>query len=218
LVRVSEAFLAHGDAAGAGGDRTQIFLHVDQDPLAPDGTLAATLDDGTRVSAETFRRLACDAALVTVAHASGGRAALSSRTRTIPPALRRALHLRDRGCRFPGCTNRLYVHAHHIHHWAHGGATTADNLLLLCSAHHRLIHEGGLHVERNADDDIVFLDRHRRPIPAAAPAWPMNADATEVIAAWNASHGLDICPDTNLNGWDGDPVDYDGATEAVLWG
>ena len=65
-----------------------------------------------------------------------------------PPAIRRALNARDARCRFPGCTAR-HCDAHHITHWADGGGTSLDNLLLLCRRHHRLVHEGGLDIERD---------------------------------------------------------------------
>src|SRR5205814_971420 len=133
-----------------------------QDPLAPDGQLAATLDDGTRVSAEAFRRLSCDAALVPARHAAGPHLDLGRRTRTISPALRRALALRDRGCSFPGCPNHLFLHAHHLRHWAHGGTTDLPNLALLCTSHHRLVHEGGFTIRRNADGQVVFADPRGR--------------------------------------------------------
>jgi hypothetical protein len=62
--------------------------------------------------------------------------------------MRRALELRDRGCRFPGCGSR-FTDAHHIRHWADGGATRPENLVLLCRTHHRLLHEGGFRLEAN---------------------------------------------------------------------
>jgi hypothetical protein len=71
------------------------------------------------------------------------------KTRVIPPAVRRGLKVRDRGCRFPGCTNTRFVDGHHITHWADGGATRLDNLVLLCRHHHRLLHEGGYYVVRD---------------------------------------------------------------------
>jgi hypothetical protein len=208
LTRIAESFLAHGDAPGGGGDRHQIVVHLDQDPLATDGTLAATLDDGTRVSAETFRRIACDAGLVPLLHGPQGQVIdAGRRTRTISPALRRALWARDGGCQFPGCTHRLYVHAHHIHHWAHGGPTTAGNLVLLCSAHHRLIHEGGFHLSGTAGA-LLFLDPWGRAVdrcPAPAPAVP-----------WAASWEDQFDPETNFPRWDGRPVNYQDALSA-LW-
>ena len=87
---------------------------------------------GIHVSAETARRLACDAATVRMQHGPAGEILdVGRRTRTISPALRRALAARDRQCRFPGCRN-LRCDAHHVRHWADGGATALDNLVLLC--------------------------------------------------------------------------------------
>ena len=85
---------------------------------------------GIHVSAETARRLACDAAKVEMQHGPGGEILdVGRRTRTISPALRRALAARDRQCRFPGCQNRR-TDAHHVKHWADGGETALDNLVL----------------------------------------------------------------------------------------
>jgi hypothetical protein len=67
------------------------------------------------------------------------------------------LRLRDRGCTFPGCGSRWFLHAHHIHHWADGGKTTLDNLTLLCGAHHRRVHEGGWTIRGRPPDDLVFV-------------------------------------------------------------
>jgi hypothetical protein len=78
------------------------------------------------------------------------------RTRTIPPALRRALEVRDGGCRYPGCGSR-FTDAHHIEHWADGGETRLENLVLLCRRHHRAVHEGRVRVCRGADDAVAFF-------------------------------------------------------------
>ena len=79
------------------------------------------------------------------------------KTRTISPSVRRALEVRDRGCRFPGCGLR-FTDAHHIKHWADGGETALSNLLLLCSHHHRLLHEEGWSVEWWAVGQAAFID------------------------------------------------------------
>ena len=115
LVAVAEAALANPDGSRPGGERYQVVLHADEAVLSHDGEGGCELDDGSALSPETARRLACDASVV-----QNGR-----KTRTIPPALRRALRSRDRGCRFPGCENRRFLDAHHVHHWAKGGETTA---------------------------------------------------------------------------------------------
>ena len=217
LVGIAEGYLAHGDAASCGGERTQIFLHVDQDPLAPDGVLAATLDDGTRVSAETLRRLACDSSLVPVLHAAQGRTIdVGRRTRTISPALRRALWIRDRGCRFPACTNHLYLHAHHIAHWAHGGPTSADNLVLVCTRHHRLLHEGGFTVRRAVNGEVEFFDARGTSVDVAPSSADVGKGWADTISRWIHEAGGDIDEHTNFPAWDGERVDYEAAVEAVV--
>jgi hypothetical protein len=147
---------AEAPVSGTRAERYQVVLHVDEATLSADAGPTACgggcrgrseLDDGTRVSAETSRRVACDAGLVRMRHGSdGGVLDVGRRTRTIPPALRRALEARDRGCRFPGCGSR-FTDGHHVRHWADGGETSLANTLLLCRHHHTLVHEGGWRVE-----------------------------------------------------------------------
>ncbi len=139
---------ARAPLSGTRAERYQVMLHVDMDTLKEEGEPGRSeLEDGTRVAYETSRRLTCDAALVAVRHAPDGAVASAGRrTRTISPALRRALEARDRGCRFKGCGLR-FTDAHHVKHWADGGETSLGNLLLLCAHHHRLVHEEGWKVE-----------------------------------------------------------------------
>ncbi len=85
---------------------------------------------------------------------SGEPLDVGRKTRVIPPAMHRALKRRDRGCRFPGCVNTRFVDGHHIRHWADGGATCVDNLVLLCRHHHRLLHEGGYYVVKDGAEFI----------------------------------------------------------------
>ena len=92
------------------------------------------------------------------------------KTRTIPPAIRRALTARDHRCRFPGCNCR-HCDAHHVQHWADGGVTRLDNLLMLCRRHHRAVHEEGFGVELRGDGDARFFWPDGRPFPDA-PATP----------------------------------------------
>ncbi len=108
----------------------------------------AMMADGEAIAASTARRLCCYAGVV-VAHvdAQGTPLSIGRKTSTILAAIKRALLLRDRACRFPGCTHRRFVDGHHIAHWADRGATALSNLMLLCSAHHTLPHEGGCRVE-----------------------------------------------------------------------
>jgi len=149
--------------SGTRAERYQVLLHVDADTLSADREPGRSeLEDGTRVPAETSRRLACDAAVVRVEHGPHGRVLdVGRRTRSIPPALRRALEVRDRGCRFPGCGLR-FTEGHHVEHWADGGATSLDNCLLLCRHHHRLVHEGGWKIEWRGAGRAVFVDPRGR--------------------------------------------------------
>ncbi len=157
LVAVAEAALASPDESRPAGERYQVVVHADEAVLAQDGEGGCELDDGSALAPETARRLACDASVI-----RNGR-----KTRAIPPAMRRALRARDRGCRFPGCENRRFLDAHHVHHWAKGGPTELANLVLLCRRHHRLVHEGGYHVDRRG----CFSDPRGRPF-LSVPSLP----------------------------------------------
>ena len=129
----------HGDpstaprvGSGTRAERYQVMVHCDAATLAAEGEPGRSDLDGIRVSAETSRRMACDAAVVAMVHAKdGSMLSVGRRTRTIPPHIRRALEERDRGCRFPGCGCR-FTEAHHVKHWADGGETSLRNTLLLC--------------------------------------------------------------------------------------
>ena len=164
--------------SGTRAERYQVVLHMDVSTLRAEGERDRShLSDGTRVSAETSRRLCCDAGVVRATRGPQGEVLdMGRRTRSIPPALRRALEIRDGGCRFPGCGIR-FTEGHHIVHWADGGETNLSNLVLLCRFHHRAVHEEGFGVkllpgrcERSGRvDRIRFFDRAGWPLPDAAP-------------------------------------------------
>jgi hypothetical protein len=196
LVAVAEAALAHPGESRPGGERYQVVVHADEGVLSHDGEGGCELEDGSALAPETARRLACDASLV-----RNGR-----KTRAIPPALRRALRARDRGCRFPGCENRRFLDAHHVHHWARGGPTTLGNLVLLCRRHHRLVHEGGWHVDRRTR----FSDRSGHPFPAV-PHLP-RGHPDELL---ERTHDLGIHAGTCEPGT-GEPLDFAAAVDALL--
>ncbi len=151
--------------SGTRAERYQVFLHVDPGTLQAEGEIGRShLEDGTRVPAETSRRLTCDAGVVQVTAGTDGSVLdVGRRTRTVPPAVRRALQVRDGGCRFPGCGLR-FTEAHHLVHWADGGETTLDNLVLLCRFHHRRVHEDGFGVRRGPDGGARFFDPKGRTI------------------------------------------------------
>ena len=171
LVLLADTLLAHGAAQRSGAERYQVVVHVDADTLTGhDAGGRCHTDKGEPLAAETGRRLACDASVVALVHRRGGALAVGRRTRTIGPALRRALAARDRGCRFPGCDRHAHLHAHHIQHWAHGGPTELANLVQVCHRHHRLLHDGGYTLARRAHG-LEFRRPDGRVIPAGPRGW-----------------------------------------------
>jgi hypothetical protein len=172
------------------------------------------LDGGVAIPPETARRLACDSTVAALVEATDGTPLDVGRKRRTPPApLRRALHRRDGGCRFPGCGQRRFLHAHHIVHWINGGATKLINLILLCSRHHRLVHEGGYGIETSSDHVFVFLDPAGRVLPETPPAVPAVGPG---IARRNEFLGLTITPDSCRSLGGGEPYDLGLAVEALL--
>ncbi len=190
-----------------GGERYQVVVHVDTAALR-DAEAGSQLADGTPLPAETARRLACDAAIVPLIERAGKPLSVGRKTRSVPPALRRALASRDRGCRFPGCTNHRTVDAHHIEHWAHGGATSLENLVQLCRHHHRLLHEGGYTVTK-AGARFVFRrpdGRQIRPIPRK----PRGCDRT--LRETNRT----IDPEATVTLWAGERFNLADNVDALL--
>ena len=145
------------------------MVHVEAATLAAaDEAGRCELAGGIPLAPETARRLACDGAIVRIVERDGNTLDVGRKTRAIPPTLQRALAARDGGCRFPGCTATRFVDAHHIEHWADGGATRLGNLVQLCRHHHRLLHEGGFTVTRApGDGGLVFRRPDGRRIPAS---------------------------------------------------
>jgi hypothetical protein len=171
------------------------------------------LEDGTHVSAETCRRLACDCSRVVMRHDSDGTVLdVGRRTRTIPPALRRALAHRDRGCRFPGCGLALCDH-HHLRHWADGGETKLDNLVRLCRRHHRALHEEGFTVERTADGELRFFRPDGRPLVEAPSLPPAQAESLSSLTAQWMRESIPLEGDWSAPSWDGGPVDLGWAVD-----
>ena len=215
-VAMAESFLAGHPVSGTGGERFQVVVHLDQDVLGPDGQLGGTLEDGTRVSAETLRRVACDCGLVAAARGADGQPlSIGRRSRSIPPAIRRALNLRYRGCAFPGCTHTRYLHAHHIEDWLNGGETSVGNLALLCSVHHRLVHEGGWTVALGEDGKPVFTSPTGWCLPRT-PQRPWKGDIAAWLRDWAADQGMELGPLTNRPRWDGCRLDYKIALDCLF--
>ena len=148
-----------------------MVVRVDADVLTGNNpTGECHVDGGDAISAETARRLCCDGSVIHLyQNVDGQPVAVSAKTRTVPAAMRRALHARDGTCRFPGCTHRGWLDAHHQHHWTDGGPTNLDNLVLLCSKHHhrchamryetKLLPNGEFHVTKHDGTTLVSAPR-----------------------------------------------------------
>ena len=216
LALLAETALHHGLDPGAPGERYQVVVHVDAAVLADaDQAGQSVLEDGMRVPAGTSQRLACDASRVVMRHdADGHLTEVGARTRTIPPALRRALHHRDPGCRFPGCGVRV-GQGHHIRHWAQGGPTTLSNLALLCRRHHRAVHEEGYQVERQPDGELQFRRPNGWVIPAVPPSPQLPGDPVAAIRARNEGNGLALYAHTAMPLWLGKRLDVGYAIDAL---
>ena len=193
-------------------------------------------EEGSRVSAETSSRLACDAEVVPIARGADGSVLdVGRRRRTVGWRLRKALEARDGGCRFPGCDSRTRTHAHHVTPWAEGGETAMDNLVLLCPFHHRAVHEGGWQVEMDEWGVPRFLNPLRTPVPVvpaspdigalvprgAATARPMSSRAFPVSSAqdfglgrWHGQNGINAWTGDSL--WTGERIDW-GYAMLCLW-
>ena len=172
-------------------------------------------DSNTPVSAETARRIACDAGRVRMTHDSDRILSVGRKTRSIPPPIRRALEFRDQGCRFPGCTS-THCDAHHIVHWADGGETKLSNLVLLCRRHHRLLHEGRFGLRMSEDGAVRFLHRGGRPLEQSPAPPPIGLHAARELVERLENAGILITGEESMPSWDGEPLDLRYAMEC-LW-
>jgi hypothetical protein len=215
LIALARTELASGGTVDARGDPVELVVHVDVETLVGDQVRdRSEVEDGPVLAPETVRRLGCDAGVVRMLERDGRPLSVGRRTRVVPPAIRRALRDRDKGCRFPGCRHRRYLHAHHIEHWARGGPTALDNLVELCSFHHRLVHEGGFKVECAGPRALRFTRPDGRRIPEV-PSCPgaTGAGIREQHRAWGAAVDADTCRALGA----GQPLDYGMAIDGLLW-
>ena len=214
LVELCRRQLDSGALPQTGRQKPHLSITVSAAALAGmPGTEGGDLNWAGTVPAQTVQRLACDASLSMIPLDSQdlpidvGRA-----TRSIPPALGRALRVRDGGCRFPGCDAPIdWTHGHHLHHWTAGGETKLANLYLLCAYHHRLVHEGGWRLVREDDGSLQAIPppsgrARRQPVVTAtstagtraaeAASRPLEA-AAPVHLGDPSGHGSSRCRSPN---------------------
>jgi len=160
FVNMANEYLSDTDNESSTNDNYLVTVHVDHSALTGgEGRSALPI--------ESVKRICCDSkAIVITEDEKGEPLSIGRKTRIVPLAIQRALRARDNNCcTFPGCHNRRYLHSHHVEHWSNGGETSLDNLMLLCTKHHALVHEGGFRIERDFQDRWYFL----RPDGIAVP-------------------------------------------------
>jgi hypothetical protein len=158
LVEVAKDHLAgKSTKKSCSADHYQIMVHVDEKALRAENASRDASECKSDLPIETVRRLCCDGAIVPVTEDEDGNPLnVGRKHRIVQPALRRALHARDKCCTYPGCSHDKWLDGHHIEHWADGGETSLENTLLLCSKHHRLLHEGGFAIKKNYRGERYF--------------------------------------------------------------
>jgi hypothetical protein len=150
LGEICRQWLDLGHRPSVGGEKPHVTVTVDVDALANTAGGTSELDHVGPIDPEAARRFACDASIRRVVMAGPSEPLdVGRRTPVVPPAMRRAVIVRDRHCRFPGCDRpHSWCDAHHVVHWADGGPTALPNLVLLCRRHHRMVHRpGGFRLE-----------------------------------------------------------------------
>jgi hypothetical protein len=181
--RLCDAFVATVRSAlaptrtpgGTGGSSFTVVAHVPIEALLDESSeLPGELVQHGLISAETVRRLACDATIIVAADDDAGHTMYEGRGRRYPTETqRREIVRRDRHCRFPGCRNSTFVNPHHLRWWrAHSGTTDLPNLALLCEHHHHLVHSKLWTVSGDANDELVFVGPSGRTMTSRpSPLW-----------------------------------------------
>jgi hypothetical protein len=216
LALLAETALHHGLDPGAPGERYQVVVHVDAEVLAdPDQPGQSVLEDGARVPAGTSQRLACDASRVVMRHGQDGRVVeVDARTRTIPPALRRALHHRDRGCRSPDAesgsardttsvTGRMEAPPLCRISRCFAGGTTARST------------RRATRFARQPDGELNFRRPNGQPLPEVPSPAATPADPVEALRTRHIAHGLHLHARTACPGWLGERLDVGYAIDVL---
>lgn len=194
LVRVAGGFIERTDTAGCAiPDRYQVIVRVDTDAL---GSVQGHIHGAAHAEAHTLEELLCESYLSVVLTEDAKPVAVGHPGRFATADQRRALVVRDGGCRFPGCGRTRFLKAHHLVRHTDGGPTSVDNMVLLCQGHHSLIHKPGWSVAHHPDGHLGFVDprgrdhaaRLERPPPRGdpPPPGPRNTGTGERMTPWAA--------------------------------
>jgi hypothetical protein len=216
--RQADALVAMCEHVVAGGAENlivstaarQVVVHIDAGVLT--GELSeggCFVEGGSPLSVGAARRIGCDAAVVGVVERNGLPIDVGRKQRIVPERLRLALHVRDRFCRFPGCGVPAHrTEAHHYEHWAFGGETNLDNLLLLCGFHHRRHHDGAYRIRKTADGYSFETDDGQVIGTPARESIAMDRDHLHM-------QHPDIGPRTPEALWGGEEMQFSYAASAI---
>ncbi len=168
LVRVAHAALDGLDPSTAAGrppsHRYQVIVH-----LHPDAGVTR-VHEGPVLSPDDAAHVACDATARGWWQQPAGPVNLGRRARVVDDKLRTVIEHRDQGCVVPGCGQRRWLRIHHVWHWEHGGPTDSSNLVSLCAAHHRAVHDGEIVLSGDPDRyELVVTDASGRVIGPSPP-------------------------------------------------
>jgi hypothetical protein len=190
MVDIAEHYLASAldPRKRRAGNRHEVVLHIERNELAAMGQKGESarfyVEPDWGLDESAARQISCDADLTEfIQDCTGNILDFKSRSRIVPARLKRALEIRDgSNCRFPGCGHSRYLEAHHVIHWIDGGETELENLVLLCSAHHRLHHLGRFNIEM-VDGAPAFISADGEVIPRTLdPQFPDVSEGTSFEA------------------------------------
>ncbi|HXH55669.1 HNH endonuclease signature motif containing protein [Iamia sp.] len=191
-VGVAHSILAGGAGGAEMAARSRILLHLE----TPDGTRGhgrwmGSLHLGGVLPDELRRYLSCDGDAQIIWHKDGAPVNVGRAHRIVPRRIRRLIEHRDRGCRVPGCDQTYWLQIHHIVHWEDDGETITTNLICLCSAHHRMHHQGLLGIVGHADhpEGVTFTDRYGNHLNGATRARPPKATDMPTVGAYRCPTG-----------------------------
>jgi hypothetical protein len=212
LVALCASVLGRGLTEEIEDPHVSVLVHVDEQVLGdPSAKGCAYIEGLGAITGHVAQRLACNGAVSQILFGSEGSVEQPGATRVVSASMRRALIARDRGCRWPGCTARRFLHAHHVVFWSKGGPTALSNLVTLCGAHHRLVHEGCWNLQLERSGELLV----RSPEGTELPAVPKSrrADGDCLVEA-HRQMGHDIADDTLSYG--GERFDLGLTVDAIL--
>jgi Domain of unknown function (DUF222)/HNH endonuclease len=194
----------------------QLVVHVDAGVMTgADAGGRCHLDGGPWLSTEVARRIGCDTEVIAISEREGLPIDVGRARRTVSTPLRRALHVRDGFCRYPGCpVPARFTHAHHIEHWIDEGPTDLDNLACLCGGHHRRVHDGQVRIVRAVDGELRFETAAGELIAVRAQA--LDEDERDPVALVGAEMAYRLTASTPCAGDAGGPYDLDHAVGVIV--